>query len=73
MDERPVAVAPGVLQSGWRDQLREELEDKQEEVIPHYVEQLREHVQDDMIPVGRASVEQVKVTHPHTHTYTYTQ
>lgn len=46
----------------WRDQLREKLEEKGEEVIPHYVKQLREHVQDDMIPVGRPLLKQVKVS-----------
>ncbi|GAA6066127.1 uncharacterized protein ofcc1 isoform X1, partial [Tachysurus ichikawai] len=58
MEERPVAVAPRVPQAGWRHHLREKLEEKREQVVPHYVEQLREHVQDDMIPVGRASLEQ---------------
>lgn len=46
----------------WRNQLREKLEEKGEEVIPHYVKQLREHVQDDMIPVGRPLLKQVKVS-----------
>ncbi|KAF4075904.1 hypothetical protein AMELA_G00224260 [Ameiurus melas] len=59
-EERLVAVVSRVPQAGWRDQLREKLEEEREEVIPHYVGQLREHVQDDMIPVGRASLEQVK-------------
>ncbi|KAK3515697.1 hypothetical protein QTP70_029766 [Hemibagrus guttatus] len=62
IEERPMAVAPRVPQAGWRDHLREKLEEKREEVIPHYVEQLREHVQDDMIPVGRASLEQDECT-----------
>ncbi|XP_047006249.2 uncharacterized protein LOC108256210 [Ictalurus punctatus] len=57
-EERLVAMASRVPQAGWRDQLREKLEEEREEVIPHYVGQLREHVQDDMIPVGRASLEQ---------------
>ncbi|XP_060756075.1 uncharacterized protein ofcc1 isoform X5 [Neoarius graeffei] len=62
VEERPVAVAPRVPQAAWRDQLREKLEEKREEVIPHYVERLREHVQDDMIPVGRASLKQDECT-----------
>ncbi|XP_053084171.1 uncharacterized protein ofcc1 isoform X2 [Pangasianodon hypophthalmus] len=62
VEERPVAVAPRVPRAGWRDQMREKLEERREEVIPHYVEQLREHVQDDMIPVGRASLEQDECT-----------
>ncbi|XP_058231815.1 uncharacterized protein ofcc1 [Hemibagrus wyckioides] len=62
MEARPVAVAHRVPQAGWRDHLREKLEEKREEVIPHYVEQLREHVQDDMIPVGRTSLEQDECT-----------
>ncbi|XP_046733377.1 uncharacterized protein ofcc1 isoform X3 [Silurus meridionalis] len=60
-EERPEAVAARVLQARWRDQLREKLE-KREELIPHYVEQLKEHVQDDMIPVGRAAMEQDECT-----------
>ncbi|XP_076851689.1 uncharacterized protein LOC143503131 [Brachyhypopomus gauderio] len=58
LEERAEAGASGVPLAGWRDGLWEQMKERREEVIPHYVEQLREQVQDDMIPVGRSSPEQ---------------
>ncbi|XP_036416516.1 orofacial cleft 1 candidate gene 1 protein homolog [Colossoma macropomum] len=58
LEERTVARASKLPLAGWKDQLREQLVERREEVIPHYVEQLRKRVQDDMIPVGRPSLEQ---------------
>ncbi|KAK1806424.1 hypothetical protein P4O66_004941, partial [Electrophorus voltai] len=58
MEEKALAGASEVPQAGWRDRLWEQMKERREEVIPHYVEQLREQVQDDMIPLGRTSLEQ---------------
>ncbi|XP_037389692.1 uncharacterized protein ofcc1 [Pygocentrus nattereri] len=58
LEERTVTEASKLTLAGWKDQLREQLVERREEVIPHYVEQLRKRVQDDMIPVGRPSLEQ---------------
>ncbi|KAG9283544.1 hypothetical protein AMEX_G2316 [Astyanax mexicanus] len=58
VEERTVAGAPKLPLAEWRDRLREQLVERREEVIPQYVEQLRKRVQDDMIPVGRPSLEQ---------------
>ncbi|KAI4887878.1 hypothetical protein NFI96_015090, partial [Prochilodus magdalenae] len=58
VEERTVAGAPRLPLAGWKDRLQEQLVESREEVIPHYVEQLRKRVQDDMIPVGRPSLEQ---------------
>ncbi|XP_073797536.1 uncharacterized protein ofcc1 isoform X4 [Danio rerio] len=43
---------------GWRDQRKAQLLERRAEDIPRYMEQLKEHVQKDMIPVGRPNVEQ---------------
>lgn len=48
-----------VAEDGWRDRRRAELLERRAEVIPQYVEQLRERVQKDMIPVGNPVLEQV--------------
>lgn len=48
-----------VAEVGWRDRRRAELLERRAEVIPQYVEQLRERVQKDMIPVGKPVLEQV--------------
>lgn len=48
-----------VAKDGWRDRRRAELLERRAEVIPQYVEQLRERVQKDMIPVGKPVLEQV--------------
>uniref|UniRef100_A0A8B9KNI5 Uncharacterized protein n=2 Tax=Astyanax mexicanus TaxID=7994 RepID=A0A8B9KNI5_ASTMX len=72
VEERTVAGAPKLPLAEWRDRLREQLVERREEVIPQYVEQLRKRVQDDMIPVGRPSLEQVRVTHTRSHTHTHT-
>ncbi|KAI2649175.1 hypothetical protein H4Q32_020396 [Labeo rohita] len=45
-------------EDGWRDRQRAELLERRTEVIPQYVEQLRERVQRDMIPVSRLTLEQ---------------
>ncbi|KAL7840915.1 hypothetical protein AOLI_G00262380 [Acnodon oligacanthus] len=58
LEERTVTEASKLPLAGWKDRLREQLVERREEVIPHYVEQLRKRVQDDMIPVGRPSLEQ---------------
>ncbi|KAL2085468.1 hypothetical protein ACEWY4_018788 [Coilia grayii] len=63
------ARGPTLAPSRWRDGLRQEVEEGREEVgvpryegreevIPRYVEQLRERVQDDMIPLGCLSLQQ---------------
>ncbi|XP_041923944.1 uncharacterized protein ofcc1 isoform X2 [Alosa sapidissima] len=61
-ETRAVAVAGACgsvpAASRWRDGLRREAEEGREEVIPRYVEQLRERVQDDMIPLGCLSLQQ---------------
>lgn len=49
-------------EDGWRDRQRAELLERRTEVIPQYVEQLRERVQRDMIPVSRLTLEQVSCT-----------
>lgn len=48
-----------LTQDGWRDQRKAQLLERRAEDIPHYMEQLKECVQKDMIPVGRPNVEQV--------------
>lgn len=48
---------------GWTDQSRAEQLERRTEVMPHYIEQLRKHVQKDMIPVGRPALTQVRVRH----------
>uniref|UniRef100_A0A9J8AKE4 Orofacial cleft 1 candidate gene 1 protein n=2 Tax=Cyprinus carpio TaxID=7962 RepID=A0A9J8AKE4_CYPCA len=45
-------------ENGWRDRRRAELLERRAEVIPPYVEQLKECVQRDMIPVSRLTLEQ---------------
>ncbi|XP_026056603.1 uncharacterized protein ofcc1 [Carassius auratus] len=45
-------------ENGWRDRWRAELSERRVEVIPQYVEQLKECVQRDMIPVSRLTSEQ---------------
>lgn len=47
----------------WKDQPRAEQLERRTEVIPHYIQQLRKHVQKDMIPVGRPALAQVRVPH----------
>ncbi|XP_056593647.1 uncharacterized protein LOC130412876 [Triplophysa dalaica] len=42
----------------WKDQPRAEQLERRTEVIPHYIQQLRKHVQKDMIPVGRPAMAQ---------------
>lgn len=46
-------------ENGWRERRRAELLERRAEVIPPYVEQLKECVQRDMIPVSRLTLEQV--------------
>uniref|UniRef100_A0A8C1ZH50 Transmembrane protein n=1 Tax=Cyprinus carpio TaxID=7962 RepID=A0A8C1ZH50_CYPCA len=47
-------------ENGWRDRRRAELLERRAEVIPPYVEQLKECVQRDMIPVSRLTLEQIR-------------
>lgn len=58
MSEHVEDVEP-VAEDGLRDRRRTELLERRAEVIPQYVEQLRERVQKDMIPVGKPVLEQV--------------
>jgi len=58
VSERVEDVEP-VAEDGLRDRRRTELLERRVEVIPQYVEQLRERVQKDMIPVGKPVLEQV--------------
>ncbi|KAK7123975.1 hypothetical protein R3I93_022166 [Phoxinus phoxinus] len=53
-----VEDAEPVAEDGLRDRRRTELLERRAEVIPQYVEQLRERVQKDMIPVGKPVLEQ---------------